>query len=116
MFLLCLCWIREYVDFISSISLETDVLDVLVLDQVVRGFYFLHLIGDRCSCCACAGSESAWILFLAFHWRLTFLMCLCCIRSCVDFISCISLETDVLDVLVLDQIVCGFYFLHLIGD
>jgi hypothetical protein len=46
MFLLCLCWIREYVDLISCNPLETDVLAVLVLDQGVRGFDSCKPIGD----------------------------------------------------------------------
>jgi len=40
----CLCWISECVDLTSCCSLETDV--VLVLDQLVRGFDFLLVIGD----------------------------------------------------------------------
>jgi len=35
-----------YVDLTSCCPLETDVLAVLVLDQDVRGFDFLLLIGD----------------------------------------------------------------------
>jgi hypothetical protein len=46
-FLPCLCCIRKlYVDLISCKPSETDVLSVLVLHQIVRGFDFLQAIGD----------------------------------------------------------------------
>jgi len=83
------------VDLTSCCSLETDVLAMLVLDQYVRGFDFLLLIGQ---------------------WRLTFLPCLCWISMYMDLTSCCPLETDVPVVLVLGQELRGFDFLLLIGD
>ena len=115
-FLPCLCWISECVDLTSCCSLETDVPVVLVLDQDVRRFDSLLLIRDWHSCRACAGSVCKWIWLPAAHWRLMFLSCLCWISLSVDLTSRCSLETDVLAVLVLDQLVLGFDFLLPIGD